>query len=218
MKIISLNVGLPREVIWRGRSVTTGIYKEPVGGRVALRKLNLDGDRQADLTVHGGEYKAVYCYPVEHYEYWKKELPEKELPMGMFGENFTVQGLFENDVHLGDRFGVGSAEVVVTQPRLPCYKLGVRFGSDDMVKRFLASGRGGFYLAVTREGEVGAGDEITVVSRDEHAVPVPEITRLYVLRRWGTEDLVSLRQAMQVAALPQTWKHHFRERIQKVNV
>jgi MOSC domain-containing protein YiiM len=218
MKIISLNVGLPREVIWHGRSVTTGIYKEPVGGRVALRKLNLDGDRQADLTVHGGEYKAVYCYPVEHYEYWKKELPEKELPMGMFGENFTVQGLFENDVHLGDRFGVGSAEVVVTQPRLPCYKLGVRFGWDDMVKRFLASGRGGFYLAVTREGEVGAGDEITVVSRDEHAVPVPEITRLYVLRRWGTEDLVSLRQAMQVAALPQTWKDHFRERMQKVNV
>jgi MOSC domain-containing protein YiiM len=218
MKIISLNVGLPREVIWHGRSVTTGIYKEPVGGRVALRTLNLDGDRQADLTVHGGEHKAVYCYPVEHYEYWKKELPEKELPMGMFGENFSVQDLFENDVHVGDRFGVGSAEVVVTQPRLPCYKLGVRFGWDDMVKRFLASGRGGFYLAVTREGEVGAGDEITVVSRDEHAVPVPEITRLYVLRRWGTEDLVSLRQAMQVAALPQTWKDHFRERMQKVNV
>src|SRR5712672_49034 len=105
MKMISLNVGLPREVIWHGRSVTTGIYKEPVAGRVALRKLNLDGDRQADLTVHGGEYKAVYCYPVEHYEYWKKEWPGRELPMGMFGENFTVQGLFENDVHLGDRYG-----------------------------------------------------------------------------------------------------------------
>jgi MOSC domain-containing protein YiiM len=215
MKMISLNVGLPREVIWHGRSVTTGIYKQPAEGRVALRKLNLDGDRQADLTVHGGEYKAVYCYSAEHYEYWKKELPGRELPMGMFGENFTVQGLLEEHVHLGDRFRVGSAEVVVTQPRLPCYKLGVRFGSDDMVKRFLASGRGGFYLAVTREGEVGAGDEITVISRDERAVPVPEITRLYVLRRWGTEDLVSLRQAMQVAALPQTWKHYFRERMGK---
>jgi MOSC domain-containing protein YiiM len=215
MKMISLNVGLPREVIWHGRSVTTGIYKQPVEGRVALRKLNLDGDRQADLTVHGGEYKAVYCYPVEHYEYWKNELPGRELPMGMFGENFTVHGLLEEEVHLGDRFRVGSAEMVVTQPRLPCYKLGVRFGSDDMVKRFLASGKGGFYLAVTREGEVGAGDEITVISRDQHAVPVPEITRLYVLRRWGTEDLVSLRQAMQVAALPQTWKHYFRERMGK---
>jgi MOSC domain-containing protein YiiM len=215
MKIISLNVGLPREVIWHGRSVTTGIYKEPVAGRVALRKLNLDGDRQADLTVHGGEYKAVYCYPAEHYEYWKNELPGRELPMGMFGENFTVQGLFENDVHLGDRFAVGSAEVVVTQPRLPCYKLGVRFGSDDMVKRFLASGRCGFYLAVTREGEVGAGDEITEISRDANAVPVSEITELYVAKRYGTEELAWLRKAMQVEALPEDWKHYFRERMGK---
>jgi len=218
MKIISLNVGLPREVIWHGRSVTTGIYKEPVSARVALRKLNLEGDRQADLTVHGGENKAVYCYPVEHYEYWKKELPGRELPMGMFGENFTVHGLLEGEVHLGDRFAVGSAEVVVTQPRLPCYKLGVRFASDDMVKRFLASGRGGFYLAVTREGELGAGDEISVISRDANAVPIPEITRLYVLRRWGTEDLASLRRSMQVAALPEDWKEYFRARMQKMKV
>jgi MOSC domain-containing protein YiiM len=217
MKIVSLNVGLPREVLWHGRSVTTGIYKEPVAGRVALRKLNLDGDRQADLTVHGGEHKAVYCYPVEHYAYWKKELPGRELPMGMFGENFTTDGLLENDVHLGDRFSVGSAGVVVTQPRLPCYKLGVRFGSDDMVKRFLVSGRGGFYLAVTNEGEVGAGDEIKVISRDANAVPVSEITRLYVLKRWGTEELTSLRRALQVVALPQDWKHYFRERVQKMN-
>ena len=218
MKIVSLNVALPREVLWHGRSVTTGIYKEPVAGRVALRKLNLDGDRQADLTVHGGEYKAVYCYPVEHYAYWNKELPGRELPMGMFGENFTTSGLNENEVHLGDRFAAGSAEVVVTQPRLPCYKLGVRFGSDDMVKRFLASGRGGFYLAVTSEGEVGAGDEIKVISRDANAVPVSEITRLYVLKRWGTEELASLRRALQVAALPEDWKGYFRERMQKMNV
>jgi MOSC domain-containing protein YiiM len=218
MKIVSLNVGLPREVLWHGRSVTTGIYKEPVAGRVALRKLNLDGDRQADLAVHGGEYKAVYCYPVEHYAYWNKELPGRELPMGMFGENFTTSGLNENEVHLGDRFAAGSAEAVVTQPRLPCYKLGVRFGSDDMVKRFLASGRGGFYLAVTNEGEVGAGDEIKVISRDANAVPVSEITRLYVLKRWGTDELASLRRALQVAALPEDWKGYFRERMQKMNV
>jgi MOSC domain-containing protein YiiM len=218
MKIVSLNVGLPRDVPWHGRSVTTGIYKEPVAGRVALRKLNLDGDRQADLTVHGGQYKAVYCYPVEHYDYWQKELPERELPMGMFGENFTTDGLLENDVHLGDRFSVGSAGVVVTQPRLPCYKLGVRFGSDDMVKRFLASGRGGFYLAVTSEGEVGAGDEIKAISRDANAVSVAEITRLYVLKRWGPEELASLRRALQVAVLPEDWKAYFRERMQKMNV
>src|SRR5229473_7687031 len=174
MKMISLNVGLPREVIWHGRSVTTGIFKEPVAGRVVMRKLNLDGDRQADLTVHGGDYKAVYCYPMEHYRYWKKELPGRELPMGMFGENLTTEGMLENEVHLGDRFSVGSAEVVVTQPRLPCYKLGVRFGADDMVKRFLVSGRTGFYLAVTREGKVGSGDEIALIGRDANAVPVSE--------------------------------------------
>src|SRR5262245_39648026 len=138
MKVISLNVGMPREVSWHGKIATTGIFKEPVAGRVALRRLNLDGDGQADLTVHGGEYKAVYCYPAEHYTYWEKELARK-LPMGMFGENFTTAGLLESEVHLGDRFRVGSAEVVVTQPRLPCYKLGIRFDADDMVKRFLAS-------------------------------------------------------------------------------
>jgi MOSC domain-containing protein YiiM len=218
MRLVSVNVGLPREVIWHDRSVITGIFKEPVTGRVALRKLNLDGDRQADLTVHGGEYKAAYCYPLEHYEYWKKELPGRELPMGMFGENFTTVGLDENDVHLGDRFRVGSAEVVVTQPRLPCYKLGVKFGSDDMVKRFLISGRGGFYLAVTREGEVGAGDEITAISRDAYAVPASEITRLYVAKRYGAEELASLQRALQVEALPEDWKHYFRERMQKMNV
>src|SRR5712672_4797373 len=134
MKIVSLNVGLPREVMWHGRAVTTGILKEPVAGRVALRKLDLDGDGQADLTVHGGEYKAVYCYPVAHYEYWKKELPGRELPMGMFGENFTVDdggdGPREESVHLGDRFFVGRAEVAVTQPRPPCCKLRVRLGCD----------------------------------------------------------------------------------------
>jgi MOSC domain-containing protein YiiM len=215
MKLASLNVGLPRNVMWHGRTVTTGIYKEPVEGRVALRKLNLDGDRQADLSVHGGEYKAVYCYPVVHYDYWRTELAGRELPMGMFGENFTADGLLEDSVHLGDRFSVGSAEVVVTQPRLPCYKLGVKFQSDDMVRRFLASGRTGFYFAVTREGEVGAGDEIKAVSRDSNAVPVSEITRLYVAKRYGDDDVASVRRALRVAALPESWKGYFRERLEK---
>jgi MOSC domain-containing protein YiiM len=215
MKLMSVNTGLPRGVMWHGRTVTTGIYKEPVEGRVALRKLNLDGDRQADLSVHGGEHKAVYCYPVAHYDYWEKELPGRELPMGTFGENFTADGLLEDSVHLGDRFSVGSAEVVVTQPRLPCYKLGVRFQSDDMVRRFLASGRTGFYLAVTREGEVGAGDEIKVISRDDNAVPVSEITRLYIARRYGDDDVASVRRALRVAALPESWKGYFRQRLEK---
>ena len=150
MKLFSVNTGLPREVPWHGKTVTTAIYKEPVAGRVALRKLNLDGDRQADLTMHGGEHKAVYCYSLSHYDYWKRELSGQELPTGMFGENFTIDpsndGFLEDSVHLGDRFSIGTAEVVVTQPRLPCYKLGVRFQSDEIVKKFLASGRTGFYV------------------------------------------------------------------------
>ncbi len=218
MKLVSVNTGLPRAVMWHGRTVTTGIFKQPVEGRVALRSLNLDGDRQADLSVHGGEYKAVYCYPVAHYDYWQNELPGRELPIGMFGENFTTDGLLEDSVHLGDRFSVGSAEVVVTQPRLPCYKLGLRFQSDDMVRRFLASGRTGFYLAVTREGEVGAGDEIKVISRDDNAVPVSEITRLYIAKRYNDDDVRSVRRALRVAALPESWKEYFRERLGKANV
>jgi len=192
MKLVSVNTGLPREVMWHGRPVTTGIFKEPVLGGVALRKLDLDGDRQADLTVHGGEYKAVYCYPIAHYDYWKRELPGRDLPMAIFGENFTADVLLEDSVHLGDHFSVGSAEVVVTQPRLPCYKLGIRFQSDDMVGRFLVSGRTGFYFAVKREGEVGAGDEIKLIARDPNAVPVSEITRLYVAKRYGDDDVASV--------------------------
>lgn len=218
MKLVSVNVGLPREVMWHGRPVTSGIFKQPVEGRVALRKLNLDGDRQADLTVHGGEYKAVYCYPRSHYEYWKSELPGQELPPGMFGENFTSEGILEDSVHIGDRFLVGSAEMVVTQPRMPCYKLAVRFQADDMVKRFLASGRTGFYLAVTREGEVGVGDEISVIGRDPNAVPVTEITRLYVAKRYGRDEVASLQKALQVAALPESWKAYFRERMQRTSL
>jgi MOSC domain-containing protein YiiM len=216
MKLISVNTGLPREVTWHGRSVTTGIFKQPVEGRVNLRKLNLDGDRQADLTVHGGEYKAVYCYPIAHYDYWTRELLGQELPTAIFGENFTTDGLLEDSLYIGDQFSIGSAEVIVTQPRLPCYKLGVRFQSDDMVKRFLASGRTGFYLAVTREGEVGAGDEIRVITRDPNGVPVSEITRLYAEKRYGDADVAWVRRALRVAALPETWKEYFRQRLEKI--
>ncbi len=200
-------------MIWHGHVVETGIFKEPVDGRVMLRKLNLDGDRQADLTVHGGEYKAVYCYPSEHYAYWKQELPGRDLPMGIFGENFTTEGLLEDSVCLGDRFSVGSAEVVVTQPRLPCYKLGVRFQADDMVKRFLASGRSGFYVAVTREGEVGAGDEIRELSRESDRVSIADVVRLYVAKKYTSADVELVRRALEVEAFPDSWKEEFAERI-----
>ena len=197
MKVVSVNVGLPREVTWHGHAVTTGIFKEPVAGRVALRTLNLDGDRQADLTVHGGEHKAVYCYPFEHYDYWKTQLPQQQLPIGYVWRKFTTEGLLEESTNLGDRFSLGSAEVVVTQPRLPCYKLGIRFGSDDMVKRFLASRRTGFYLAVTREGEVGAGTR----SRKSRGMKTGFRSRTscgYTSRRSTSEaDVEVIRRAMQ---------------------
>lgn len=217
MKLVSVNTGLPREVTWRGKRTITGIYKQPVEGRVVLRKLNLDGDQQADLTVHGGEYKAVYCYPLIHYDYWSRQLPGRKLPLAAFGENFTTDGLREDSVHLGDRLSIGSAEVVVTQPRLPCYKLGIRFESDEMVKRFFTSRLTGFYLAVAREGEVGAGDEIKVLARDPEGVPVSEITRLYAEKRYGDSDLVSVQKALRVAALPESWKGYFRERLERMN-
>jgi MOSC domain-containing protein YiiM len=216
MNLLSVNTGLPRDVTWHGRSVTTGIFKQPINGRVALRKFNLDGDGQADLRVHGGENKAVYCYPVVHYEYWRRELPGRELPMGVFGENFTLDSFLEESVHLGDQFAVGSAEVVVTQPRLPCYKLGLRFESDDMVKRFFLSGRTGFYLAVNREGEVGAGDEVRVINRDPNGVPVSEITRLYAEKRYSAADVGWVQRALRVAALPQRWKEYFRRRLEQI--
>ena len=216
MKLISLNTGLPREVVWHSRTVTTGIFKEPVEGRIRLRKLNLDGDRQADLTVHGGEHKAVYCYPVAHYEYWKSALPGRELPMGLFGENFTADAPLEDSIHPGDRFSLGSAEVVVTQPRLPCYKLGLRFELDDMVKRFLASGRTGYYFAVVREGEVAAGDEMIRTGQDSNSLTVSEITRLYVTKRFDPDDVSSVQRALQVAALPESWKEYFRRRLANI--
>src|SRR5713226_4461265 len=166
MRVVSVNVGLPREVMWKGKRVTTGIFKEPVEGRVMMRTLNLDGDLQADLTVHGGPNKAAYVYPSEHYDYWRGELDDKTLPWGMFGENLTTEGLLEDAVNIGDRFRIGSAEVMVTEPRMPCYKLGVKFGRDDIIKRFSRSACTGFYFAVLREGEVGAGDAIELMSRD----------------------------------------------------
>ena len=172
MKLISLNIALPSIVEWNGDPVATGIFKEPVQGPVMLRRLNLDGDRQADLSVHGGVSKAVYAYPSEHYEFWKKELPDMELLYGMFGENFTTEGMLEGEVLVGDRFRVGDAELMVTEPRLPCYKLGIKFGRADIIRKFLQSRRSGFYFAVLQEGAVKAGDEIELINRDANNIAI----------------------------------------------
>jgi MOSC domain-containing protein YiiM len=218
MKIVSLNVGIPREVLWHGQPVTTGIFKSPTSERIRLRTLNLDGDRQADLTVHGGEHKAVYCYPVEHYTYWQKKLPGRDLPLGVFGENFTTKGMLEQDVHLGDRFAINDAEVVVTQPRLPCYKLGVRFQADDMVKKFLASRRIGFYVAVTREGSVAAGDEMIPVVQNASRISIADFLRLFLAKSFSDADRASLQELYALPSVPLDWKHYFHERASDAGV
>jgi MOSC domain-containing protein YiiM len=211
MKIISLNVGRPRLVQSKGEPVSTGIFKEPVAGPVMLRTLNLDGDRQADLSVHGGISKAVYAYPVEHYEFWKRELPEMNLPFGMFGENFTTEGLFENTANVGDRFRVGEAELMVTEPRMPCYKLGIKFGRTDIIRRFLQSRRTGLYFAVVKEGPVAAGDEFELLSRDSNNITIADITRLYAFEK---DDIETLRRAVQLEALSASWRDYFEEQLQ----
>ena len=206
MKIVSVNVGLPREVKWQNKLVTTGIFKEPVSGPVMMRTLNLDGDGQADLTVHGGASKAVYAYPSEHYGYWRTQLPGVDLPWGMFGENLTTEGILEETVYIGDRFRIGETEVIVTEPRMPCYKLGIKFGRDDIIKRFLASRRTGFYFAVAREGMVNAGDPVELIAQEQREISVADITRLYAFEK---NDLKSLRRAIEVEALPENWERLF---------
>jgi MOSC domain-containing protein YiiM len=195
--------------------VSTGIFKEPVAGRVMLRTLNLDGDRQADLSVHGGPQKAVYVYPSEHYAFWKQELPEMDLPWGMFGENFTTEGMFETEINIGDRFRIGSAEVMVTQPRMPCYKLGIRFGRTDIIKRFLASERTGFYFSVLKEGEVGSGDQFELLDKNDSGVRVVDVTRLYSSDKHNV-DL--LRRAIATEGLPSSWREYFQARIETLRV
>jgi MOSC domain-containing protein YiiM len=212
MRILSVNVGLPRKVTWQGKLVTTGIFKESVKAPVMLRTLNLDGDQQADLTVHGGVDKAVYVYPSEHYCYWRAELPGVDLSWGVFGENFTIEGLLEETVYIGDRFRVGDAQVVVTEPRMPCYKLGIKFGRPDIIKRFLTSRRTGFYFAVAREGMVSAGGAIEFIGRDQQEISVADITRLYAFEK---NDLKGLRRAIGVEALPESWKGYFQHQIEK---
>lgn len=210
MKLISVCVGLPREVIWKGKPVTTGIFKQSVSDRVIMRSLNLDGDRQADLTVHGGVEKAVYAYPAEHYAYWRQELPDEDLSWGAFGENLTIEGLLETSANIGDRFRIGTAEVIVTQPRFPCFKLNLKFGRDDMVKRFLKSHLSGIYFSVVQEGEIGAGDAIELVKRDEHNITVADIVQIYM--RKADDDLI--RRAIRVPALAADLKTYFQQQIE----
>ncbi len=214
MKILSVNVGLPRKVLFNGQIITTAIFKDPVKGPIMLRKLNLDGDKQADLTVHGGMDKAVYSYPAEHYDYWRKQFSNMDLIWGMFGENFTTEGLMEDAVNIGDQFQIGSAtKLVATQPRMPCYKLGVRFGRMDVIRRFMASGRPGIYFKVLQEGGVETGDEIKIIKRDKNNVTVKDIVSLYVARD-NIDNIETMRRATKIEALPEGWRYEFEQKIE----
>ncbi len=212
-QLVSVNVGAPREIHWKGKRTRTCIFKEPVSGTVAVHRLHLEGDRQADLRVHGGPNKAVYVYPAEHYNYWRAELPGQPLPLGMFGENLTTEGLREVEIAVGDRLRIGTAEFEVTSPRIPCYKLAAKFGRDDMIKRFLAARRPGFYLKVLQEGALRSGNPIELLDHNENRVTVADVARLYTS---GPDNVGDLRRAAQVAHLLDNWPVRFRERIQKI--
>lgn len=212
MSILSVNVSLPKVVEYRGGRVETGIFKDPVAGPLMMRELNLDEDRQADLSVHGGRDKAVYVYSGDYYEYWKQELRCDDLRYGNFGENLTVEGLTDEVVRIGDVFRVGDATVQVTQPRLPCYKLAIKMEDPAFPKLFLASRRTGFYLRVLAEGEIGAGDEFELVERESEPLTVHEVVELSFFDR-GNLDRTEA--ALRVRALPRGWRDEFEERLRR---
>ncbi len=212
MKLLSVNVSLPREVLHERETVSTGIFKRPVAGRVMLRTSNLDGDGQADLENHGGIHRAAYAYSIENYYHWRRELGRDEFAFGQFGENFTVERMVEDNIHIGDVFRVGDALVEVSQPRPPCFKLGIKMGMAGFPKQFLASGRIGFYLRVLEEGEVGAGDAFERVESDLERMTVREMSRLLFFE---PKNLEGAKRALRVRALSPGWRDSFEERLAK---
>ena len=208
MKVVSVNISDARQVEVEGRTVATGIYKEPVRGRVCVTRRTLDGDRQVDQSVHGGPDKAVYAYPHEHYATWAREEQRDDFTFGQFGENLTTEGLLENTVHIGDRFRAGTAVLEVTQPRVPCYKLGIKMGDPGFPKRFLASKRCGWYFRVIEEGEVAADDPVERVSEDPERISIED---LYTLRYFDRADRETLQRALALDALSGDWRRELAE-------
>lgn len=218
MKVLSVNVGLPRTVSFNNQIVTTGIFKSPINKKLKVTKLNLEGDAQADLSVHGGFDKAVYSYPVEHYPYWKDIFPDKELSYGMFGENLTTQGLIEDSVNIGDIYEIGTTRLVVTQPRMPCYKLGIKFGRMDVIEKFINSKKPGIYFRVLQEGEIEPGSEIRLIKSDRNKVKVIDIVWLYTNDPTSSDQRKLLEKATKLKYLPTGWKTHFQHKLISSNL
>jgi MOSC domain-containing protein YiiM len=210
MRVLSVNVGKPQQREWKGAIVSTGIFKHPVAGEVKVAALDLEGDEQADLMVHGGPDKAVYVYPFEHYAYWRTQLPGETLTMGNFGENLTTEGLSEETMHIGDELEIGTARFVVTQPRLPCYKLGLRFDREEMTRLFYHSRRFGFYLRVLREGKLQTGSSIAVVAEDPNELSVADFIRLFTRE---SHDMGLLNRTRKIRYLPAGWSEELRSRL-----
>lgn len=215
MKLLSVSVGLRKEVPYRGRTVATGIFKEPVNGRVMLRTLNLDGDQQVDLVGHGGIYKAACVYTIENYEHWARELGRDDFKYPQFGENFTVEGMTEDNIHVGDVFRVGKALVEVTQPRVPCYRLGIKMDNPGFPKIFLQSSRVGFYFRVLEEGDVGAGDPMELIRMDPEEMTVRSVNHLYY---FDPENLEDCKRALRIKALSPGWREGFQDRLEKAGI
>ena len=203
MRVVSVAVGMPRTIVWQGEPVETGIFKEPVAGRVPLGKINFEGDGQSDRVNHGGLDKAVYAYPIEHYPFWRDFLGKDDLPFGALGENLTVEGLLEEDAHIGDVLRVGTATLRIAQPRQPCYKLAARWERKDIVRAFVQSGLCGFYLSVEEEGEIGAGDAIERIHREAHGIRIPDLNDLH---RGVRLDRGFVDRALALDRLPEWWR------------
>ncbi len=214
MKVLSVNVGLPRTLTWNGREVRTSIWKHSVDGRIRVIGVNLQGDQQSDLTVHGGPNKAVYAYPHEHYPFWRREFPLMELAAGAFGENLTTEGLLEDEARIGDVFRIGTVELEAKQPRLPCYKLGIRFDREDMVGRFMRTGRSGIYFSIVREGDLSTGDRIERIHRADHDVSVGDLASLFTINR---DNIPLLRRAQAVPNLTEFWRNQIDRRLSELN-
>jgi MOSC domain-containing protein YiiM len=211
MQLLSINVGQPEKVKYKGKQVSTSIFKTPVKGPVKVNTLNLEGDRQADLTVHGGVYKAVYLYPTEHLDYWRRQYPEKQFNYGSFGENLSTSGLLETDICIGDQLRIGSAEFSVTSPRFPCFKLGIKMNDSGIIKAFMQANRSGFYLMVLKEGVISPGQGIELIGNDGYHFSIEEFSRLYALDRHNRS---LLQKAINAPSLTDDWKEFFTGRLQ----